>query len=58
MHAEATESNATRDDESLEHEFDAERRKKMILGVAVLVFGALATLGILYYFGATSAVGW
>lgn len=57
MSAQTTQSRKSGDDD-LEHAFDEERRKKIIIGIAVLVLGAIATLGILYYFGAMSAVGW
>ena len=45
-------------DDELRNEFRSERRNRAIIGVAVLVLGALASVGILYYFGAASAVGW
>lgn len=58
MSADTPDSSANNADESLEDEFKEERRNRMILGIAVFVIGILATLGILYYFGAASAVGW
>ncbi|MFB6350298.1 MAG: hypothetical protein ABEN55_21975 [Bradymonadaceae bacterium] len=55
----ATKTNSSsHDDDSLREEFREERRNRMIAGIAVLVLGAVATLGILYYFGAASAMGW
>lgn len=58
MNVKTNESRVQKNDESIEHEFDAERRKKIIIGALVFVLGALATFGILYYFGMMSAVGW
>lgn len=58
MSATMTDPKSRNSDDSLREEFRDERRKRMIYGVAILVLGALATLGIMYYFGAASAAGW
>lgn len=58
MNVKSSETRVPNNDESIEHEFDAERRKKIIIGVLVFVLGALATFGTLYYFGMMSAIRW
>ena len=44
------------DEEYLRQQFRLERRNKVIFGVLVLVLGAAAALGILYYFAVMSAM--
>lgn len=45
-------------EESLKKEFEDEWRKKVAVGVAVLVAGIAVTAGVLYYFGTISPVAW
>lgn len=45
-------------DESIESEFEGERRKKVIIGSIILVLVLASFIGGLYYFGAMSAQGW